>query len=218
MLVLFINVDFHPMLNEIVFPAAILQPPFFYAPTKDLPFGQAAMNFGAIGAVISHEISHGYDDQGRQFNSEGNLVDWWTEEDATQFTKRAEKIISQFDEFLVLGKNVNGKLTQGENIADLGGLSVSYAAFTIYLKSHGDQLPANHSFTQEQQFFISWAQVWRNLIREQDALSRLVVDPHAPGEFRVDGPLANLPEFHQAFGVKEGDRMFAPLETRVEIW
>lgn len=217
-------------MNEIVFPAAILSEPFFYAPTSDLPLGQAAMSFGGIGAVIAHEISHGYDDQGncrdyiilrlgRQFNAEGNLEDWWLEQDGKNFDARAEKIIAQFSKYQLLGKNVNGKLTQGENIADLGGLSISYAAFQNFMKEKGrDQLPANHNFTQEQQFFISWAQIWRGVMRDDLVLQRLITDPHSPNEFRVTGPLANLPEFHQAFNVKPGDKMYAPEEERVSIW
>ncbi len=143
-------------------------------------------------------------------------MDWWTKEDADQFTARAKKIIQQFDQFLVLGKPVNGTLTQGENIADLGGVSVSFAALQEFLKEK--QLKNHSAFTFDQQFFISWGQIWRNLIREQTALQYLITDPHSPGEFRVDGPLANLPEFHNAFGVKKGDRMYQEEDVRVSIW
>jgi putative endopeptidase len=213
-----VNAYFHPMLNEIVFPAAILQPPFFYPPSKEYPMGQPALNFGGIGAVIGHEITHGYDDKGRQYNHEGNLDNWWTDADGEEFTNRAKKIVNQFSRFQVLGKNVNGALTQGENIADLGGLSISFAAFQEYMKQSKEPLPKHHDFTQEQQFFISWAQCWRMLMRDQDALSRLITDVHSPCEFRVDGILCNMPEFHEAFGIKEGETMFAPFDDRVKIW
>ncbi|KAI8897144.1 endopeptidase [Globomyces pollinis-pini] len=213
-----INAYFHPMRNEIVFPAAILQPPFFYAPTKENPLGQPAMSFGSIGAVIAHELSHGYDDQGRQYDADGNLADWWLPEDSKNFDQRAEKIINQFNKFEILKKNVNGKLTQGENIADLGGVVVSFAAFKEFLKVNGSKLPVDHRFTQEQQFFLAWAQGWRGLMKDEAMLERLVMDPHSPGEFRVDGPLANIPEFHAAFDIKEGERMYVPEDERVTIW
>jgi putative endopeptidase len=212
-----VNAYFHPLLNEIVFPAAILQPPFFYPPSEEYPLGQPALNFGGIGAVIGHEITHGYDDKGRQYNHQGNLDNWWTDVDAEEFKNRAQKIVDQFSQFQVLGKNINGALTQGENIADLGGLSISFAAFQEYMKQV-KPLPEHHSFTQEQQFFISWAQCWRSLTRDQDALSRLITDVHSPPEYRVDGILCNMPEFHEAFGIQQGQVMFAPFEDRVKIW
>ncbi|KAJ3347134.1 hypothetical protein HDU91_006852 [Kappamyces sp. JEL0680] len=210
-----VNAYFHPIMNEIVFPAAILQPPFYYRPSPELPYGQAALNFGGIGGVIAHEITHGYDDQGRQFNHEGNLVDWWQPADGENFLSRSAKIIAQFGKFQLLGKNVDGKMTQGENIADLGGVAVSFAAFVEFMQNTGrDKLPQNGNFTQEQQFYISWAQVWKNVIRDDALLNRLVTDVHSPGEFRVDGVLMNLPDFHKAFDIKQGDRMCAPEEER----
>ncbi len=214
-----VNAYFHPVMNEIVFPAAILQPPFFFRPTAELPYGQAALNFGGIGGVIAHEITHGYDDQGRQYNDEGNLQDWWSEADASQFLERSGKIVKQFDSFVVLGKNVNGKLTQGENIADLGGVAISYAAFVDFIETVGrDILPKNGSFTQEQQFFISWASVWRGQYREERMLSLLITDPHSPGQYRVDGILSNLPEFHKAFQIPTGSAMHLKEDLRTVLW
>jgi putative endopeptidase len=205
-------------LNEIVFPAAILQPPFFYPPSADAPLGHPALNFGGIGAVIAHEISHGYDDQGRQYDANGELNDWWTEKDAANYLDRASKIVEQFNGYEFFGKNVNGKLTQGENIADLGGASVSFAAMQEYMKEFGDQVPQHEKFTQDQLFFISFGQIWRNLIREEEAHQRVITDPHSPGEFRADGPLSNLPEFYKAFGVQAGDKMYRDESIRVSIW
>ncbi|KAJ3314900.1 hypothetical protein HDV04_005321 [Boothiomyces sp. JEL0838] len=214
-----VNAYYNPPGNEIVFPAAILQPPFFYAPTEKYPLGQPALNFGSIGGIISHEISHGYDDQGAKYDHEGNLVNWWTPEDSANFEARTKLIIEQFDEYTFFGEKLNGKLTAGENIADLGGISVSYKAFQEYIAVHGDKVkPFTSKFTREQEFFISWAQGWRNLITKDAAVMRIVNDPHAPGEHRTDGPLSNFSEFHKAFGVKQGDRMFREHSKQVSIW
>ena len=211
------------MLNEIVFPAAILQPPFFYPPTPEYPLGNPALSFGGIGAVIAHEIryfnfntSHGYDDQGRQYDHEGNLNDWWTPTDSENYLERTKLIIEQFDAYQLLGQHVNGKLTQGENIADLGGASVSYKAFMKYLQAH--DLPPHKDYSQQQLFFINFARIWRNLARDEAAKQLLTVDPHSPGEFRANGTLSNLVEFYELFGVKEGDGMYRSGDKRVSIW
>lgn len=205
-------------MNEIVFPAAILQPPFFYAPSSEKPFGEPALNFGAIGGVISHEISHGYDDQGRQYDSKGEIADWWTAKDAEAFKIRAKMMIDQFNKHEVFGENVNGELTQGENIADLGGITVSLVAFKKWIASHPNFKGAKSEFTAIQNYFLAWAQVWRIHIREEAAKQLLVIDPHAPGRWRVDGILNNLPEFHEAFGIKAGDKMYLPHDECVKIW
>merc|ERR1719354_1427723 len=195
-----VNAYFNPPCNEIVFPAAILQPPMYYPISAEEPLGQPALSFGGIGGVIAHEVSHAFDDQGRKYDHKGNLNDWWQKADSMHYDERAAKIVAQFNKFKILGKNVNGKLTQGENIADLGGVSVSYNAFVSYLQEKSPKLSEIEGFSQEQQFFISWAQIWRNLIRDEALEQRLVTDPHSPGEFRVDGPLSNVSAFHRAFG------------------
>uniref|UniRef100_A0A7S1XBH6 Peptidase M13 n=1 Tax=Compsopogon caeruleus TaxID=31354 RepID=A0A7S1XBH6_9RHOD len=204
-----VNAYYHPMLNEIVFPAAILQFPFFDARSDD------AVNYGAMGAVIAHELTHGYDDQGRKFDAEGNMNDWWTEADAGAFKERSSGIVDQFSQFKVHDKSVNGELTQGENIADLGGLRLAYQAF---LSTSPDLSATMDGFTAMQRFFLSWAQIWRHNIRKEMALTRLLTDPHSPGHLRVNGPLRNLDEFHQAFEVKDGDRMFLPSDQRIALW
>lgn len=206
-----VNAYYNSVMNEIVFPAAILQPPFFNLEADD------AVNYGAIGAVIGHELSHGFDDQGRKSNGDGNLVDWWTEEDAKEFKARAEKMVSQYDAYEALpGKKLNGKLTLGENIGDLGGLTIAYRAYKLSLG--GKEAPTIDGFTGDQRFFMGWAQVWRRKYRDAELERRLVVDPHSPSEFRVIGVLANMPEFYEAFGVKEGDKMHRSDADRVKIW
>lgn len=211
-----VNAYFHPLKNVIVFPAAILQPPFFFHPTDDEPYGDVAVNFSAIGAVICHEISHGYDDQGRKFDANGELVDWWTEEDANEYERRAANMEKLCSEYKVFGKNLNGKLCLGENIADYGGVKLAYRGLKEFQKKHGEA-PSVDGFTPEQRFFLGWASVWRNNIREENALQRIIMDPHAPGEFRAN-IVQVIEEFHEAFDVKEGDSMWQPLESRCEIW
>lgn len=206
-----VNAYYDPSMNEIVFPAAILQYPFFDPKADD------AFNYGGIGAVIGHEMTHGYDDQGRQYDADGNLNDWWTAEDAAQFVSRAARIVSQFDHYQMFGKNVNGALTQGENIADLGGIKIAYRALQETLAKTG-RPAAIDGFTPEQRFFLAFAQVWRNQVRRETALARLVTDPHSPGEWRVNGPLSNLPEFYAAFGVRPNDAMYRSEAERVTIW
>jgi putative endopeptidase len=206
-----VNAYYHPTLNEIVFPAAILQPPFFDFTADD------AVNYGAIGAVIGHEISHGFDDQGRRSDGDGNLRDWWMPADASAFQERADRLVEQYGEYSPLeGQSINGRLTLGENIGDLSGLAVAYKAYRRSLG--GREAPVIGGFTGDQRFFLGWAQIWRTLYREEALRQRLLTDPHSPGEFRVNGVLRNLAEFHAAFGLKPGDGMYVPPEERVEIW
>ena len=199
------------MMNEIVFPAAILRPPFFNEEADD------ATNYGGIGAVIGHEFSHGFDDKGRKYDGNGNLRDWWTEEDNTEFNRRAQKLVDQYNEFSpVEGHNVNGELTLGENIGDLAGVTMAYRAYQLSLA--GKAAPVIDGLTGDQRFFMGWAQVWRTLIRPEEAIRLLKVDPHSPGEFRANGTLRNIDDFQDAFANKSGDGMFLAPEERVKIW
>ncbi len=206
-----VNAYHNPRMNEIVFPAAILQPPFFDASADD------AVNYGGIGAVIGHEIGHAFDDQGRKTDSDGNLEDWWTEQDARSFQAKAQALVDQYDAFQVLPDlNVNGKLTLGENIGDLTGLFVSYQA---YKKSLGGQeAPVIDGLTGDQRFFLGFAQIWRSKSREEALRRQVLTDPHSPSRFRANGPLRNFAPFYAAFGVKEGDAMYLPEKDRVRIW
>ena len=199
-----VNAYYEPTKNEIVFPAGILQPPFFDATADD------AVNYGAIGAVIGHEMTHGFDDQGRQYDAGGNLRDWWKPEDAKAFSERADKIAAQYDRYTVLdGLHVNGKLTLGENIADLGGVKLSYLAFKKSLE--GKPAPAKiDGFTAEQRFFLAFAEIWRDKMRPEAERVQIATNPHSPPRYRVMGVLYNTPEFFEAFGAtpeQAGDRM-----------
>ncbi len=206
-----VNAYYNPLMNEIVFPAGILQPPF-YDPNAD-----DAVNYGAMGAVIGHEMTHGFDDQGRQYDKNGNLKDWWTTEDAVKYNAQAAKVVQQFDGYTVLDSlHVNGRLTLGENIADFGGLTVAYAAMEKAL-GNGPRTKID-GFTPEQRFFLAWAQVWRELDRPQYARMLVNVDVHAPAKWRVNGPLSNMPEFRAAWGCKDGDPMVRPDSLRPKIW
>ncbi|MEJ5106472.1 MULTISPECIES: M13 family metallopeptidase [Chryseobacterium] len=207
-----VNAYYNPVYNEIVFPAAILQPPFFN------PKADAAVNFGGIGAVIGHEMSHGFDDSGAQFDAEGNLVDWWTPEDKANFEKATKALASQYDKYEpVKGTFVNGTFTNGENIADLGGVNIAYDALQMYLKDKGN--PGTISgFTQDQRFFLSWATVWRTLSSEKYMINQVKTDPHSPGYFRSFGPLINVDSFYKAFDVKKGDKLYKAPEDRIKIW
>jgi predicted metalloendopeptidase len=206
-----VNAYYNASLNEIVFPAAILQPPFFDMAADD------AVNYGAIGAVIGHELSHGFDDQGRKSDGEGNLRDWWSEEDASKFKERATRLVAQYQGFEPLpGQKVNGQLTLGENIGDLGGLTIAYRAYRLSLQ--GREPPRIERTTGPQRFFMGWAQVWRRKYRDAEMRRRLVTDPHAPAEYRVLGVVANMPEYYEAFAVKSGDKAFRPEAERVKIW
>ncbi len=205
-----VNAYFNSTNNEIVFPAAILQPPF-YDFKADM-----AVNFGGIGAVIGHEISHGFDDSGSQYNGDGNIEDWWTEEDAKKFAAAGEALAKQYDAYEPLpGVFVNGKFTLGENIADLGGVSVSYDALRMYLKDHGNPGKID-GFTPEQRFYLSWATVWRSKYTDEAIKNQVKTDPHSPGYYRAFGPLINQEGFNEAFGIKEGDEMFK--KDKIIIW
>ena len=206
-----INAYYRPTGNEIVFPAAILQPPFFD------PDGDAAINYGAIGGVIGHELTHGFDDQGRRFDGTGKLTDWWTAEDAAKFTAQAAKLGKQYGAFEVLpGGKIDGDLTMGENIADLGGLLLALDAYHTSLK--GQPAPVIDGLTGDQRVFLGWAQVWRRKTREDRQRQLLVSDPHSPERARADIPARNIDAFYDAFGVKPGDAMYVAPADRVRIW
>ncbi len=206
-----VNAYYSPQRNEIVFPAGILRAPFFDADADD------ALNYGGIAAVIGHEISHGFDDQGRQFDGDGNLKDWWTKSDADEFKKRTDRIVEQYNAFTILDTiHVNGRLTLGENIADLGGLSIAYEAF-----KNTDQGKANaviDGFTADQRFFINWAQVWRSNVLPETAAQRILTDSHSPGMYRANAPLTNIDAFYKTFDIKEGDKMYVAPEERIRVW
>jgi predicted metalloendopeptidase len=206
-----VNAYYNPVKNEIVFPAAILQPPFFDVTADD------AVNYGAIGAVIGHEIGHGFDDQGRRFDGDGKLRDWWTPEDEAEFKKRATLLVEQFNAYSPLpGMSVNGELTLGENIGDLGGLSIAHRAWKISLG--GKPSPVIDGLTGDQRFFMGWVQAWRAKAREEYLRRQVLADPHAWAEFRANGPLGNIPAFYDAFQVKPDDKLFIDPAKRVKIW
>jgi len=208
-----VNAYYNAGMNEIVFPAAILQPPFFDATADD------AANYGGIGAVIGHEIGHGFDDQGSKYDGDGNLSDWWTDSDRVEFDKRSTALIAQYDQLepsAAPGHKVNGALTVGENIGDLGGLTIAHKAYQISLG--GEPAPELDGLTGAQRLFLAWAQVWRNQIRPEMAIQYLAIDPHAPAEFRCNAIVRNLDEFYAAFGVQPGDSLWLDPEERVRIW
>ena len=206
-----VNAYYNPPQNEIVFPAAILQPPFFDVTVDD------AINYGAIGAVIGHEISHGFDDQGRRYDGKGNLNDWWAPADNDEFTRRAKEFGKQYDASSPLpGTHVNSELTMGENIADLAGVAMAYRAYKLSL--NGKPAPVIDGYTGDQRFFIGWAQGWARKYRDDELRRRLLTDPHSPSEFRTNVIVANLPEFYSAFDVKPGDKMYRAPAERVKIW
>lgn len=206
-----VNAYYNPSKNEIVFPAAILQPPFFDATAED------AVNYGGIGAVIGHEISHGFDDQGSRYDGDGNLENWWTDEDRAAFEKLTSQLVAQFESYEPLpGKKLNGRLTLGENIADLSGLAIAWKAYAMSLKGSDGQ--TMDGFTATQRFFLGWAQIWRRKYRESEMIRRLVIDPHSPSQYRANGPVINLDAFYHAFDVKPGDKMYKAPEHRIQIW
>ena len=206
------NAYYSPSMNEIAFPAGILQPPYFDATADD------AVNYGNIGATIGHEMTHGFDDEGRQYDADGNLKSWWTTEDEKAYNVRAELVEKQFDAFEPLpGLKLNGKLTLGENIADLGGLKIAWDAWKLSQKGKAP-VGKIEGFTPEQRFFLGYAETWRTLTREEATRLRVNTDPHSPAMFRVNGPLANLPEFFNAFGCQDGDPMKRPEKLRPAIW
>jgi len=206
-----VNAYYNPELNEIVFPAAILQPPFFDANADD------AVNYGGIGAVIGHEISHGFDDQGSQYDGDGNMRNWWTEDDGKRFAEKTKVLIAQYAAYSPLpGYNVNGELTLGENIGDNSGLAVAYKAYKLSL--NGKKAPMINKLTGDQRFFMGWGQVWRAKMREPAQINQVKTDPHSPAQFRANGTLKNQPGFYEAFGVKAGDKMYLAPKDRVIIW
>ena len=206
-----VNAYYNPPLNEIVFPAAILQPPFFDMYADD------AVNYGAIGAVIGHEIGHGFDDSGSTFDGDGVLRNWWTDEDKAEFEKRTKKLIGQYDEFKPFEDlNVNGEFTLGENIGDLGGLSIALLAYKISLD--GAEPPVLDGYTGEQRVFLGYAQAWRNKARDEAVRVQINTDPHSPAQYRVNGVVRNVPEFYQAFDISETDALYLAPEDRVKIW
>ncbi|HRN41167.1 MAG: M13 family metallopeptidase [Flavobacteriales bacterium] len=207
-----INAYYNPTMNEIVFPAAILQPPFFNPDADD------AVNYGGIGGVIGHEFSHGFDDQGSQFDGDGNLKNWWSDEDRKNFDHLTGKLVDQFNKFKVIDDTyVNGQLTLGENIADLAGITLSYYALLKSYEGKAEPKPID-GFTYKQRFFLGWAQVWASNVKDEEAVRLANVDPHSPTKYRVLGPLTNLVEFDEAFGCKHGDKMVAEDSLRVKIW
>jgi putative endopeptidase len=206
-----VNAYYNPSMNEIVFPAAILQPPFFNIEADD------AVNYGAIGAVIGHEMGHGFDDQGSKYDGLGNMNNWWQESDLFEFKERTKKLVGQYEKFKIFDDlNVNGELTIGENIGDLSGLTIAYKAYQITL--NGKQAPIIDGLTGTQRFLIGYAQVWRVKVKEERQRILTKVDPHSPPQFRVLGPIANMDEYYIAFDVKEGDKMYLPPEKRVKMW
>jgi putative endopeptidase len=207
-----VNAYYNPSNNEIVFPAAILQPPFYNYKAD------AAMNFGGMGAVIGHEMSHGFDDSGAQFDGDGNLKNWWSDSDFTKFESAGKALADQFSKYEpVPGSFVNGEFTLGENIGDLGGINMAYDALQMYLKDHGNPGKID-GYTQNQRFFISWATIWRTKSTDESLANQVKTDPHSPGYYRAIGPLENVEGFYKAFDVKEGDKMFKPKKDRIVIW
>ena len=206
-----INAYYNPTNNEIAFPAGILQFPFFDANADD------AVNYGGIAAVIGHELTHGFDDEGRQYAADGNLKDWWTADDAKKFTERADKVVAQYAGFVVNDSlHINGNLTLGENLADLGGLNIAYEAFKN--TDEGKSNKKIDGFTPDQRFFLSWAQVWRSNILTDYAAQLILVDPHSPGMYRCNGPVSNIDAWYAAFDVKPGDKMYKPENERIKVW
>ncbi len=207
-----VNAGYHPLMNDITFPAAILQPPFFYANADD------AVNYGAIGMAIGHEMTHGFDDQGRNFDKDGNMIDWWTAKDSEEFKKRTQLLVDQYNGFVALDNvHVNGELSLGENIADFGGLTVSLAAYKLSLEGKPTPKPID-GFTDVQRFFMAYAQLWKGVIRDKALLRLVQEDVHPWGEFRVNGAMFNVPEFYEAFNITEGDKLYRTVEQRPVIW
>ena len=206
-----VNAYYNPGMNEIVFPAAILQPPFFNDQADD------AVNYGGIGAVIGHEISHGFDDQGSKYDGDGNLKNWWTDADREAFRGLTQRLVAQYNQYSPLpGKNVNGQLTLGENIADLSGLTIAHKAYRLSLG--GKAAPEIAGWSGDQRFFLGWSQVWRRKYRDAEMMRRLLTDPHAPSWYRANGPVANIGAFYEAFDVREGDALYRAPEERIQIW
>ncbi|MBB1317384.1 M13 family peptidase [Shewanella sp. SR43-4] len=206
-----VNAYYNPTMNEIVFPAAILQPPFFNLEADD------AVNYGGIGAVIGHEMGHGFDDQGAKFDGEGNMRDWWTEADLKAFESKGNALIAQYNGYQVFDDlHVNGSLTLGENIGDLSGVTIAYKAYKMSLD--GKEAPVIDGLTGDQRFFMGFTQIWRVKMKEEAMRNRVATDPHSPGHFRALGALSNMPEFYSTYDVKQGDKMYIAPESRVKIW
>lgn len=206
-----VNAYYNPTLNEIVFPAAILQPPFFGLDAPD------ALNYGGIGAVIGHEISHAFDDQGSRYDGDGNLRNWWTDEDRAAFESLTKRLIAQYDAYEPLpGMNVKGAFTLGENIADLSGLAIAYKAYKMARR--GKPPESLDGWNGDQLFFIGWSRVWQRKYRDAEMVKRLATDPHAPSQYRANGPVTNIDAFYEAFDVREGDKLFKPVSERIRIW
>ncbi len=206
-----VNAYYNPEMKELVFPAAILQPTFFNLKADD------AVNYGGIGAVIGHEISHGFDDQGSHYDGDGMLRDWWTAQDRSNFDARTKALIEQYNGYEpVKGYKLNGAFTIGENIADLAGMTIAYKAYRLSL--NGEEAPVIDGLTGDQRFFMGWAQVWRRKYREDNLISRIKTDPHSPSEYRCNGVATNLPGYYEAFGVKEGDKLYKSPEQRIKLW
>lgn len=206
-----VNAYYNPTMNEIVFPAAILQPPFFNMAADD------AVNYGGIGAVIGHEMGHGFDDQGAKYDGDGNMRDWWTESDLKAFQEKTKALVAQYNNFYVFPDlHVNGELTLGENIGDLSGVTIAYKAYKMSL--HGKEAPVIDGLTGDERFFLGFTQIWRAKIKEQAMRNRVATDPHSPAQFRAIGSLENMPEFYQTYDVKPGDAMYVEPEKRVKIW
>ncbi|MDE2143483.1 MAG: M13 family metallopeptidase [Elusimicrobia bacterium] len=206
-----INAYYNPVMNEIVFPAGILQAPFFNPAADD------AVNYGAIGGIIGHEMSHGFDDQGAEYDGDGRLENWWTEADKKAFQARTAMLVKQFNSYEpIKGQHVNGELTLGENIADLGGLTIALQAYKLSLS--GKEAPVINGFTGEQRVFLGWAQAWRGVYRDEAMSQQMSTDPHSPNITRVNGVMRNMPEFYKAFGLKPGDELYLPEQDRVGIW
>ncbi len=206
-----VNAYYNPVMNEIVFPAAIMQPPYFEGQMDD------AVNYGAMGAVIGHEFMHGFDDQGSKFDAQGNMQSWWTDEDRERFESRTQHLVDQYSKYVAVDDlHVNGELTLGENIGDLAGLTMAYYALEKALETEN---PGEiDGFTPQQRFFLSWAQAWRRNYRPESLKLQVNTDPHSPGRFRTIGPLSNMPEFAKAFECKEGDAMVLSADKKAVIW
>ena len=206
-----VNAYYNPPLNEIVFPAAILQPPFFSAKAPD------ALNYGGIGAVIGHEISHAFDDQGSKYDGDGNMENWWTDEDRAAFEAITKQLVAQYEGYEAFpAENVNGSLTLGENIADLSGLAIAHKSMKL---ADGNEAPEKYmGWEPDQLFFIGWSRVWQRKYRDDELRKRLKTDPHSPSQFRANGPVINIDAFYDAFNVKPGDQLFKPEEERIKIW
>ena len=206
-----INAYYSPQTNQITFPAAILQPPYFN------PSADPAVNYGAIGAIIGHEIGHGFDDQGRRFDAEGRFRDWWTPQSAERFTELTRRLGAQYSAYQSAGQNLNGALTMGENIGDLGGIEMAYAAYQRYQARHGPA-PVINGLTGDQRFFLAFAQAWRSHARDGALRQQVLTDPHSPPEWRVNGVVRNVDAWYRAFNIQPGDRLYLPPEQRVHIW